>query len=157
MLVLFKVNPTNMGLGIFSVVFIIVLHSTRGQTYLTYVDDDSTCSSACDGSADLPYRTIQEGLDNIFAGALHIKAGIYTGPGNVNLSNTNAATNVIGDGSASTIIDCENEEYSRGWTLENGAFTMQGLTIRNCVAVHRSIDYNGIQYGGVWGGYAQCK
>ena len=119
----------------------------------TYVDDASTCSTTCDGSLNLPYKTIQEGLDNIFAGVLHIKAGVYTGLGNVNLSNTNVATNIFGEGSTNTIIDCEHEENTRGWTLINSAFTMQRLTIRNCKAVHRSIDYNGIEFGGIWGGF----
>ena len=117
----------------------------------TYVDTAATCSS-CDGSEANPFKTIQEGLDKS-GSTLFIQSGTYTGPGNINLTMTNTYSNIYGNGSLSTIIDCENNGHFQGWQLSSGTFTIQGLSIKNCHGIQRSVNYNGNPYGGIWGGF----
>jgi len=106
--------------------------------HCVYIDDDSTCSSEC-GSEISPYQTFQEALDGIEQQTVTIivKAGNYTGQGNVNITASNIYLEIRSEsGSDETIIDCMGEGFGF-YLFEVTIKHMSGLTIQNCQAIER--------------------
>lgn len=111
-----------------------------------YVDDDApndpgpgdpTLSDALeDGSALRPFDSVQEALNAAASGDEVVLAdGLYTGLGNRELSLGGKTLLVRGEnGSATSVIDCE--EQGRAFDLAGSldVLTLRGLTIRNGLA-----------------------
>jgi len=107
-----------------------------------YVDDDSSCGSSCSGSADSPFVSIQQGVDHIiYGGTIRILDGVYTGLNNKNLNISSADITIIGDGSNTTIIDCEDDGYAIYY--HSGTFALSGVTFQNCERSSENVNATG--------------
>ena len=118
------------------IIAFIAINRCDTESY-TYVSADSECDP-CDGSEISPYSTIQQGLDNSGSNILKILSGTYTGSGNVNLVLTQSwkvITTQHPHDSSQTIIDCQNNAW--GIYMKSGAYSIIGLTIKNCIATTR--------------------
>jgi len=131
-------------IGCITLILLLLVATVHCQVF---IDVQSNCGTACDGTSSSPFATLLEGLQRIQSGgSLAVRDGIYKGAGNKNLnisSQNTAITSVNGPGS--TIIDCENDGF--GFDLFSGTFSITGFTIRNC---YRNIEatYQDNSYGG---------
>jgi hypothetical protein len=127
-----------------------------------------------DAGGDGDYLTIQEGINAASEGdSVVVRPGMYTGPGNRDLSfgGTNITLTTLGN-VQSTIIDCEGAERAfalsntgedttcviEGFTIRNGSSSEGGaihasgaaLTVQGCVIEDCSTTLNA---GGIYFGY----
>lgn len=113
-----------------------------------YIDASSSCSGTefddCGSESD-PWPTFQSALDSLNGRTVVIivKAGTYTGDGNINIVSPNIYNlneyvylNIFSEsGSDDTIIDCQGQGFGFHWYQTT--IRMDGFTVINCVAPER--------------------
>jgi len=107
-----------------------------------FVDDDSSCASSCAGDSESPFLTIQEGLNHVtYDGIIRVLDGVYTGFDNKNLNLSSAYISIVGDGSNTTIVDCQNDGYAINYF--SGTFHLSGITFQNCERSEENVNATG--------------
>ena len=90
---------------------------------------------------------ISEAIDQAHNGDLIVLSpGVFSGPGNVNLSFQGKAIEIRGAGPGATIIDCQRAGQTRAFSFVNGEgnfSVLSNLTIRNGNASYSPVNSGG--------------
>ena len=98
---------------------------------VVYVDDSNT-SGPWDGTQASPYKTIQDGLDNVAEeGAVYVAPGNYNETIDIDFGLSTTSFDLIGSGSGSTVINGSGHTDPVVAIYGNGWVTIEGFTITN--------------------------
>ena len=102
----------------------------------SYVDANSNCGSACNGSQDAPFSNIEDGYLlglSRSGGFLYLKPGTYAGPKNSNIQLQFMYLTIARwpQTTGKVVIDCQGNGF--GFMFDSGDFQISDITIQNCV------------------------